>query len=87
MTLEIIKQAAVTAKLLGYYIEHSLSTNLTTITKVNSPDGKQVVKFYPHWGQTEICQNTPILGHFLIRLHMEEHYGISTPHYWEGKEK
>lgn len=39
-----------------------------------------------YWGSDTmwyVPTETEMLGHWLVRLHMEKHYGISTPHYWE----
>ena len=72
---EVIRQAAITARLLGYRV-----VSIAFITSVISPAGYNVVS-WNRYGK--VPDDISALGHFLVRLHMEKHYGITTEHYWE----
>ncbi len=88
MTKEIIRTAAITARMLGYKVVRDMP-NSEGYQNVVVHNLQVMPNNYPwlivsfsgsHW---ELPTDTEILGHFLVRLHMEKHYGITTPHYWE----
>lgn len=90
---DTIKRAAITAKLLGYttiYMESTEGTEYLYVLPPNSYGLNNVhypidrVMYYTERDtERSLPTETEALGHFLVRLHMEEHYGIKTDHYWE----
>lgn len=82
---EIIRQAAITARLLGYRVcsqpLHKEFGSGYRGWRILCPRGTIVMVV---WSYYPIPEEVPSLGHFLVRLHMEQYYGIPTEHYWEN---
>lgn len=93
---EVQALAAITARALGYRIikEHypsmGIEGQVNTSLKVVCPQGMRVTAFNsPGWANTGpwiLPPEEKMLGHWMVRLHMESHYGIRTEHYWAGDE-
>lgn len=81
-----IDRAAATAKLLGYQVKWTEAWQSIiddwTVTVV-CPKSLRVFFMYSYDADKPKPSINSLLGHFLTRLHMEKHYGIKTPHYWE----
>lgn len=86
---EVIRQAAITARLLGYHVcgfipyigSFGIGVDSYRGWRILCPRGTIVMAVWSYYPKPE---EVPSLGHFLVRLHMEQHYGIPTEHYWEN---
>lgn len=85
--------AANTARLLGYHIARTDNgDNLVVVSPISVSGGQMAVCHWRRWGGWEstsipnrlTIEDNDALGHFLVRLHMEQHYGIKTDHYWDN---
>lgn len=79
--------AAATARLLGYKVSRGKTLESYMSLAVLSPTGQRVLAFNGAvegiHSRVKRMPDYEALGHFLVRLHMEKHYGVKTMHYWE----
>lgn len=88
---DIHRTSAATARLLGYKVSRIYYTDAQISLAVLCPLGRRVAVFngytnYSGSGRYKAVESMPdyeALSHVIVRLHMERHYKIDTPHYWE----
>jgi hypothetical protein len=85
MDSKTIKNAAITARLLGYRVHRNFRGDVGEVwaIEVCRPNGLPVLHLW-NWSEYPEFSDIQLLGHWKVRLDMEKCYGISTPHYWEN---